>query len=109
VCERWLTFTNFLADMGERPDGTTLDRIDVNGNYEPGNCRWADLKTQRRNRTDNHVVTFQGQEMPLIQACELSGIKYDTAKDRLNRYGWTVERTFATNYDARREVYERGR
>jgi len=48
VCERWLKFDNFLADMGERPHRLlTLDRIEVNGNYEPGNCRWADWHTQR--------------------------------------------------------------
>ncbi len=50
VCERWMDFTNFLADMGEKPEGLTLDRINNDGNYEPGNCRWATWKEQRRNQ-----------------------------------------------------------
>jgi hypothetical protein len=56
VCEKWdNSFEAFLADMGERPDGMTLDRINPFGNYEPDNCRWADYHTQRINRRSNHV------------------------------------------------------
>lgn len=50
VCDRWKVFKNFLEDMGERPKGKTLDRINVNGNYEPSNCRWATLSEQQKNK-----------------------------------------------------------
>lgn len=56
VCERWLEFKNFYEDMGDRPVGKTLDRINPYGNYEPSNCRWATYKEQVHNRRRNHVI-----------------------------------------------------
>ena len=50
ICDRWGSFANFLEDMGERPEGMTLDRIDCNGDYEPANCKWATKSEQSKNR-----------------------------------------------------------
>lgn len=95
VCERWHRFENFLADMGERPDGRTLDRIDVDGNYEPDNCRWATRSEQMRNKRTNLIVEYQGRQMCLAEAAELSGVPYSRAQARLAR-GWSYDRAFSS-------------
>lgn len=96
VCERWQVFENFYADMGERPEGCTLDRIDGNGNYEPGNCRWAPPKTQSRNwRNANHRITYAGETLTLAEWSERVGIEHHTLQYRL-RQGWTAEAALTT-------------
>lgn len=92
VCEKWHKFENFHADMGDRPEGMTLDRFpDQNGNYEPGNCRWATDIQQHRNIRRNRLVTFNGDTKPVSEWSELTGFGADTIAYRLN-HGWSVER-----------------
>ena len=68
VCQEWRTFEGFLADMGDRPTGTTIDRWpNNNGNYEPGNCRWADAKAQANNRRSSTLVTAFGESKTLAE------------------------------------------
>lgn len=90
VCDRWLTqnngFENFIADMGIRPSKKhTLDRIDVNGDYTPENCRWATWKEQENNRRNNNRVNFDGEFITVTQLSEKLGIARDWLYTLLNR------------------------
>lgn len=77
VCARWDEFQNFLEDMGPRPSPYhSIDRIDVNGNYEPGNCRWATSSTQGNNRENNRHIEVNGVTMTHVDAASLLGVPY---------------------------------
>ncbi len=86
VCDRWRTFTTFLSDMGPRPEGTTLDRIDVSGDYEPGNCRWADANEQAQNSTHTRWIEFRGRRMCLTDWAKELGITRSALRNRLGRH-----------------------
>jgi hypothetical protein len=85
VCERWRKYQNFLSDMGERPEGYTLDRIDNNGDYCPENCQWADQKTQNRNRSDNRILRYRGVDRPIVVWADLFQMSRETIKSRIKR------------------------
>lgn len=91
VCSEWENFNGFLNDMGERPRGTTLDRINVNSNYCKENCRWATTKKQQRNKRNNRMVFFNGEEIPLVSLSEKTGVPYQRLWERIVRHGWSVE------------------
>jgi hypothetical protein len=95
VCSEWKTFANFLRDMGVRPEGTTLDRIDVNGNYEPGNCRWATATQQAQNKTDNLTITLNGETLCVTEWARRLGMKSMTIRRRLWN-GWPPEDALST-------------
>lgn len=90
VCERWVKFENFLVDMGERPTGKSIDRINNDGNYEPGNCRWATDIEQHRNRSDNVRITFNGETMTMAEWEERLSMKRGLLRDRISS-GWSAE------------------
>jgi hypothetical protein len=91
VCGRWMTFKNFFDDMGEAPLGYSLERVDNNGNYEPGNCKWIPLHEQKRNRRATLKTSVNGVEMTVKEACLLLGLNYRTVQSRVNIMGWSME------------------
>lgn len=92
VCERWKSFERFLSDMGARPDGMTIERNDVNGDYSPENCRWATMKEQQSNRRDTIRIAIGDRVQPLKLWCEELGVAYKKVHLRLTRYGYELNR-----------------
>lgn len=80
VCERWASFEAFLADMGERPEGTTLDRMDNDGPYSPENCRWATKVEQARNRRNVKLHAFGGETLCAKEWADRLGVKPQTLR-----------------------------
>lgn len=87
ICERWIkSFVNFYEDMGEKPDPNyTIERIDRNGNYEPGNCKWATNQEQQRNKSTNIYIEVNGQQIFLKDYAKIIGIPYPTLTHRYRK------------------------
>jgi hypothetical protein len=91
VCERWGSFETFLEDMGEAPNGLTIERRDVDGNYCKENCYWAPWEVQANNRSTNRPITAFGITLNIVQWSKKTGIPLSTIKNRLDRAGMTAE------------------
>lgn len=99
VCARWDSFEAFLADMGERPSGLQLDRIDNDGDYEPGNCRWVTKQANASNRSTNVLLTHEGVTRTATEWGAVTGLG-ETLLARIRR-GWSIDRAISTPIDPR--------
>ena len=95
VCDEWQhsyeTFRDW-ARLNGYMDDLTIDRIDVNGNYEPSNCRWSTRKEQANNRRSNKLITFNGETHNIQEWSDIVGVNDITLRNRLYKYGWSVEK-----------------
>lgn len=95
ICDEWLNdksaFIDWALDNGYN-DNLTIDRIDVNGNYEPSNCRWATAKVQANNRRNNRLVEYNNHIYTMSELSNLTGVPYSTLEARIDRYKWSIEK-----------------
>lgn len=94
ICARWMEFSNFLEDMGERPENTTLDRIDNSKGYSLDNCKWSTPKEQGNNRKNNRNILFNGETKTLRQWSECLNMKYSTLHGRICKQNMTASDAF---------------
>lgn len=92
VCEDWSSFDNFIRDMGRRPSGYQLDRIDNNLGYSKNNCRWATPRQNTNNRNVTKRVEYMGKLEPLSELCEKLGLDYDRTYGRIYLLNWPIDR-----------------
>lgn len=98
VCEEWndfITFYNWSMNNGY-DDSLTIDRINVDGNYEPQNCTWADSITQANNTRRNHYLTYNGETKTMSEWARCKNMTYSTLRARINSYGWSVKEALET-------------
>lgn len=95
VSDDWMKFENFLIDMGDRPKGMSLDRMNNNSGYSKNNCRWATFSEQQNNRRNNKRFEIDGINKTLTEWCRVFNVKYTTVLGRL-KSGWNVDEAFKT-------------
>lgn len=102
ICDEWIdketgfkNFYNWAMSNGYKI-GLSIDRIDVNGNYEPSNCRWVTNKEQQNNKRNNHYITYNEETHTMKEWSEILNINYNVLRARLNNYNWSIEKAFKT-------------
>lgn len=90
VCDRWICFRLFCEDMGQRPTGKTLNRVDNDGDYSPDNCEWATYTEQNQNRSDNSNITYNGETACITEWARRKGMRRETLRKRIDS-GWPIE------------------
>ena len=98
ICSRWNDFKNFFADMGDRPEGHTIERINNSGDYEPSNCKWATQLEQAQNTSQTKLVAINGRTHSINEWCRIQGIGYHLVKQRVKR-GMSIEDSILTPVD----------
>ena len=94
VCDEWANSFEAFYDWSMKngySEDLSIDRIDVNGNYEPSNCRWATRKTQMNNKTNSRYLTYNGETHTMAEWSDITGICYGTLKSRINYLHWNIE------------------
>jgi AraC-like DNA-binding protein len=94
ICERWMKFENFLADMGEKVRGMSIERINNNGNYEPENCKWATPKEQANNTRRNRRIAHNGENLTLAEWSQRLGVTPSTLHERIAKHGEFIALSF---------------
>lgn len=106
ICDEWkndfLSFYNWSMNNGYQDD-LTIDRIDVNGNYEPKNCRWATRLVQNNNKRNLHYITYKGVTKTLSEWCTYFNLNYNTIERRINHFNWSIEKALTTPIKKKRD------
>jgi hypothetical protein len=96
ICKAWASFEQFYLDMGEAPEGYSLDRIDNGKGYNKDNCRWVPLAAQATNTSRNVVIEFNGVTTHISKHARAQGLAPDIVFDRINKLGWGADRALST-------------
>lgn len=104
ICKRWLKFENFLKDVGEIPEGLTLDRTNNNKGYSPKNYRLVTQKQQNRNKENNLFFTYNNKTKLLIDWAKEYNINYNTLHSRIFKLKWSIEKALLTPVRKRRKI-----